>query len=157
MANYSFNDGSKTHIHCCSSLPDRKCGSERSVTSHNLTFTTYGGPDAHALAHHGSNAKAAFTARKGSSVTYMGQKCGLCLIFLASTSVWISSSKSCQSCRQAGCVGWKGKKKITLNAVYILSVKKNIWRVLWSQLPYSAMRTQWSDTGGEEEKKPLTW
>lgn len=32
-----------THVHtcCCSSLPDRKCGLEHNVTSHNLTFTTY--------------------------------------------------------------------------------------------------------------------
>lgn len=71
-----------THTHCCSSPPDRKCGSDRNTTSHNLTFTTCRGPPTRALLHAGVQMRQKKTPNQERlkhenilSVTYMGLRC----------------------------------------------------------------------------------
>lgn len=71
-----------THTHRCSSPPDRKCGSDRNTTSHNLTFTTCRGPPTSALLHAGVQMQKKHKKKQEclkheniSSVTYMGLRC----------------------------------------------------------------------------------
>lgn len=128
-----------THTHCCSSLPDRKCGSEHNVTSHNLTFTTCRRCHSHTRV---QMQKQHLQHETVCRWPIWGRNVGLCLT-LVPVRLWISLSASCQSCRQAGYVGlkreshWEQHILLTENHLVSASIPAALQRSKCTHLSYT--------------------
>lgn len=134
MVNYAFNGSSKTltHIDTHTTVPLCLTGNVVQRAKWQVTvqlFTTHG---PNTLTH--SRQSSAFIVSNGFVSDLHGAEM-FCLLWVP-VSFWINLSRSCQSCRQAGCMGLK-RETHTERKMY--SWHKAIWCMLWSQLPYSAV------------------